>query len=118
MTTDIVTPEPEVVPDGLREYTVLAAAVTVVVGRTPQGRPEVMRLLRGDKINAEPSNESIRTLLSFRSIIASSKLEDGRERAVTARSIFEVSKRAGEATAVQDKAVIPIDAPLGTDTTV
>lgn len=106
MTTDIETTE-----DGMRKYTVVAAAVTVTTGMKPNGQPESTRLLKGDTINADPRNESIRTLLGFRSIILSSKLEDGRERVTTARTIFDVSKQTGEATGVQDKQFVPLDAP-------
>lgn len=118
MTTDIETPEVEEIPDGFRQYTVVAAAVTILTGEEFAGKKVSTRLTKGDRLNADPSNESIRTLLGFRSIIPTSKLADGRERVTTARTIFDLGKQTGEATAAMDKGVVPINAPVDHEPTV
>lgn len=99
--------------NGYREYVVLAAAVTVRTGRiSPSTRkPEVVRLTRGDTINAHPSSPSIRSLLEQRAVLRKDKAPEGALPRQTAKSVFLHAKKSGSATARFNPAVQPIPAP-------
>ena len=94
----------------MTSYTVVAPAVTVATGQlNPQNRrPEVVRLLKGETIEAPDDHPSILTLLSGKALRKSEDVT-GNEH-VTPRTILRAWK--GSATATVNAAVAPIDAPV------
>src|SRR3954469_10833115 len=96
--TAIVAPA-EALPEGYESFRVAVAATTLVTGgtNTHNGKPEVVRLLRGDEIRAPRTSESVQTLLSFRAIVPADKFE-GKDTFLTARRIFMLHRRAAEIT--------------------
>jgi hypothetical protein len=84
-------------------------AVTLSTGRAnPQTRkPEVVRLTKGQQVEAPDDHPAILTLLSTKSIRRTDQFT-GKER-ITPRHIMRLYK--DDVTAVENTAVAPIDAP-------
>jgi hypothetical protein len=100
---------------GFETYTVLTDAVNISTGRTnPQTKkPESVRLMRGEHIQAPADNPSILNLLSLRAIALDSKVA-GKDVRTTARHIRAVFARSGEHyIAPVVEAVVPVPAPVG-----
>jgi hypothetical protein len=100
---------------GLETYVVLTDAVNVATGRVnaQTKKPESVRLLRGERIQAPADHPSIQTLLGLRAVAQEAKVA-GKDVRTTARHIRAVFARAGEHyIAPVVEAVQPVPAPAG-----
>jgi len=109
--TDVTEPEVEAAPESApSQFVVTADAVTLSTGvKKSNGRPEVVRVLKGGIINAPADHESIVTLLESRCIAV---FEEGKAvKTATARLVTRAL--GGQADPVQAPRadVQPIDAP-------
>ncbi|MGE5612684.1 MAG: hypothetical protein ACM3UO_00215 [Bacillota bacterium] len=97
----------------MKEYVVVVDGVSVETGgKTPSGKPEVVRVLNGHRINSDDKDPKILQLLEFRSVVPADKYKPGMR--VTPKIVVAALGAKDDPVRPLDKDVQPVPAPLGT----